>query len=374
MRLSSAGLPIFCCRSAQPPGRTCSFARCWRSSCSERHRSLRTTPIIAKVRACGSPLSSFRFPCLRRRARRCSPPASRSTASSSRRGPNRLRLRRKLQGSSKRLPARGARSNGCVPSRPPRRRYRGSRSSDHRRRHAAPTGLGLRRRAPPAARGRTEPVSSLLAGLAVMGRRPPLLAIADQGSTDELVKVRILLDSTLPVIRARTAKLSTQLSEGKRLEQAAASARAELIGSRQNLLERRQQFASLEQKALGFAGQVRQPRAERWRRCSCRRRTGREPPGLRSQQPCRSGHGCRAGGNGCCPAAPRPRRRLNARGPVRLQPSRVCRRLRRPRERSTGAACRRAASLCRRPAAHRSRRLLRVRSAFPDPSVTMTAS
>jgi len=101
--------------------------------------------------------------------------------------------------------------------------------------------------------GEQRPVSSLLVGLAVMGRRPPLLAIADQGSSDELVKVRILLDSTLPVIRARTAKLSTQLSEGKRLEQAAATARAELIGSRQNLLERRQQFASLEQKALGFA-------------------------------------------------------------------------------------------------------------------------
>src|SRR3954447_18770437 len=65
------------------------------------------------------------------------------------------------------------------------------------------------------------PVSSLLAGLAVMGRRPPLLAISDQGGPDELVKVRILLDTTLPVIRARTAQLSTQLSQGRRLEQAA---------------------------------------------------------------------------------------------------------------------------------------------------------
>ena len=97
------------------------------------------------------------------------------------------------------------------------------------------------------------PISSLLAGLASMGRRPPILAIADDGSVDELVKVRILLDSTLPVIRARTARLSAQLSEGKRLEQAAAAARAEIIGSRQNLLERRQQFASLEQKALALA-------------------------------------------------------------------------------------------------------------------------
>jgi septal ring factor EnvC (AmiA/AmiB activator) len=98
-----------------------------------------------------------------------------------------------------------------------------------------------------------QPISSLLAGLAVMGRRPPLLAIADEGSTDELVRVRILLAATIPAIRERTSKLSAQLSDGKRLEQAAAAARAELIGSRQNLIERRQQFASLEQKAQELA-------------------------------------------------------------------------------------------------------------------------
>src|SRR6478672_6098093 len=44
-----------------------------------------------------------------------------------------------------------------------------------------------------------QPVSSLLAGLALMAQRPPLLAIADQHSTDELVRVKILLDATLPV-------------------------------------------------------------------------------------------------------------------------------------------------------------------------------
>src|SRR6185369_14925682 len=53
-----------------------------------------------------------------------------------------------------------------------------------------------------------QPISSLLAGLAVMGRRPPLLAIADEGSTDELVRVRILLAATIPAIRERTSKLS----------------------------------------------------------------------------------------------------------------------------------------------------------------------
>jgi septal ring factor EnvC (AmiA/AmiB activator) len=98
-----------------------------------------------------------------------------------------------------------------------------------------------------------QPVASLLAGLAVMAQRPPLLAIANQGSTDDLVKVRILLDSTIPVIRRRTAALSAQLSEGQRLEQAAVTARADLVRSRQNLVGRRQQFAALEQRALQMA-------------------------------------------------------------------------------------------------------------------------
>jgi murein hydrolase activator len=98
-----------------------------------------------------------------------------------------------------------------------------------------------------------QPVASLLAGLAVMAQRPPLLAIANHGSTDDLVKVRILLDSTIPVIRRRTAALSAQLREGQRLELAAAMARAELVQSRQDLVGRRQQFAALEQRALQMA-------------------------------------------------------------------------------------------------------------------------
>src|SRR5206468_10998840 len=70
---------------------------------------------------------------------------------------------------------------------------------------------------------------------------------------DDLGKVRILLDSTVPVIRSRTAQLSAQLSEGQRLERAAASARAELLQGRQDLLGRRRQFAALEQRALQMA-------------------------------------------------------------------------------------------------------------------------
>jgi septal ring factor EnvC (AmiA/AmiB activator) len=94
------------------------------------------------------------------------------------------------------------------------------------------------------------PVSSLLAGLATMARRPPLLVLADQGGTDELVKVRLLLDSTVPVIRNRTSRLSAELLQGQRLEQLAFAARTELARSRDNLTVRRQNYAALEQKAV----------------------------------------------------------------------------------------------------------------------------
>lgn len=98
-----------------------------------------------------------------------------------------------------------------------------------------------------------QPLSALLAGLAMMARRPPLLALADRRSTDELVEVRLLLDSTLPVIRARTAGLSRRLSDGANLEQAVVVARAKLQTSRGELGQRRAEFAALEQRELESA-------------------------------------------------------------------------------------------------------------------------
>ena len=94
------------------------------------------------------------------------------------------------------------------------------------------------------------PVAALLAGLATMAERPPLLALADRGGTDELVKVRILLDATLPVIRRRTAHLSTELAQGQQLEQSALAARAALQRGRKDLEARRQEYAALEQRAI----------------------------------------------------------------------------------------------------------------------------
>ena len=42
-----------------------------------------------------------------------------------------------------------------------------------------------------------QPVRSLLAGLALMAKRPPLLALLDEKGIEEFVRVRLLVDSTL---------------------------------------------------------------------------------------------------------------------------------------------------------------------------------
>jgi septal ring factor EnvC (AmiA/AmiB activator) len=96
------------------------------------------------------------------------------------------------------------------------------------------------------------PVASLLAGLAMMARRPPLLALAG-GGTDELVRVRVLLDATLPVIRRRTAALSAELAQGEQLEHAAGVAREALVRGRDELAHRRAEFGALEARASQIA-------------------------------------------------------------------------------------------------------------------------
>ncbi|MEO6582485.1 MAG: peptidoglycan DD-metalloendopeptidase family protein [Sphingomicrobium sp.] len=97
------------------------------------------------------------------------------------------------------------------------------------------------------------PVASLLAGLAMMARRPPLLALASDSSMEEFVRVRLLLDASLPVIRKRTAALSAELAEGQKLERAALASRQASARSRDELTARRREFAQLETRALQSA-------------------------------------------------------------------------------------------------------------------------
>jgi septal ring factor EnvC (AmiA/AmiB activator) len=97
------------------------------------------------------------------------------------------------------------------------------------------------------------PAGSLLAGLALMSERPPLLAILDEGSTEQFVRVRLLLDSTLPAIRARTAAVRAELDQGRALQQRADLARRDLIASRDTLARRKAEFAALEAQAMQLA-------------------------------------------------------------------------------------------------------------------------
>lgn len=103
---------------------------------------------------------------------------------------------------------------------------------------------------------RRAPLAALLAGLATMGRQPPLLTLADHGSVEEMVRVKALLDATMPVIEQRSAALKGELAERRRLASTASSARAELAKNRDELARREQRFAELEAKAATRAARL----------------------------------------------------------------------------------------------------------------------
>lgn len=65
------------------------------------------------------------------------------------------------------------------------------------------------------------PVARLLAALQSLARRPAIIAIAQPGSVDDLVHVRAVLGSTLPLVRARTTELRADVARIDRLQRAA---------------------------------------------------------------------------------------------------------------------------------------------------------
>lgn len=93
---------------------------------------------------------------------------------------------------------------------------------------------------------RQEPVIRLTAALQTMAARPPALALVQPGSIDEMVRVRALLASTLPAVRARTANLRAEVDAGNRLREEAGRAHAALKESRDALALRRAELARLE--------------------------------------------------------------------------------------------------------------------------------
>lgn len=93
---------------------------------------------------------------------------------------------------------------------------------------------------------RQGPVVRLTAALQTMARRPPALALLQPGSLEELVHLRSLLASTMPVIRARTAAVRAEIEAGNALRRQADVAVAALQRSRATLRAERVALAAFE--------------------------------------------------------------------------------------------------------------------------------
>jgi septal ring factor EnvC (AmiA/AmiB activator) len=91
------------------------------------------------------------------------------------------------------------------------------------------------------------PLIRLSAALQTMARRPPALALVQPGSVKDIVRVRSVLASTLPVIRSRTAELRAEVERGNVLRRQATTAVTALAASREDLKRRRIALARLEQ-------------------------------------------------------------------------------------------------------------------------------
>jgi septal ring factor EnvC (AmiA/AmiB activator) len=102
---------------------------------------------------------------------------------------------------------------------------------------------------------RQGPVVRLTAALQTLARRPPALALVQPGSLNEAVRVRALLASTLPVVRARTAALRAEVARGNQLRGQAELAVKSLERGQADLLKQRQALAQIE------AGQRRRSQA-----------------------------------------------------------------------------------------------------------------
>ncbi len=91
-----------------------------------------------------------------------------------------------------------------------------------------------------------QPVARLLAALQSLARRPTMVAIAQPGSVDDLVHVRAVLGSTLPLVRTRTAAVRADVARIRALQASAALAAGALRSARGKLEADRVALATLE--------------------------------------------------------------------------------------------------------------------------------
>ncbi len=98
---------------------------------------------------------------------------------------------------------------------------------------------------------RRTPLVRLTGALQSMSRRPLALSALQPGSLRDLVYTRAVLDSTIPLVRARTAALRGDLDRAKVLEAEARVALADRREAESALIQRRRQLVALaEQERL----------------------------------------------------------------------------------------------------------------------------
>lgn len=90
------------------------------------------------------------------------------------------------------------------------------------------------------------PVTRLVAALQAMARRPAVLALAAPGSTDDLVHVRAVLGTLVPVVRQRSSAIRADIARTRALRADAALAHRSLAGARGRMQAERLALARLE--------------------------------------------------------------------------------------------------------------------------------
>lgn len=90
------------------------------------------------------------------------------------------------------------------------------------------------------------PIARLIAALCSLAQRPDAVSVMQPGSVGDLVHVRAVIGSTLPLVRARTAGLREDLNNTRRLRADAALAARSLTDGRRRLETNRVALARLE--------------------------------------------------------------------------------------------------------------------------------
>lgn len=93
---------------------------------------------------------------------------------------------------------------------------------------------------------RQQPIVRLTAALQTMARRPAALALVQPGSTADLVHVRSLLATIVPVVEQRTSGLRDEIARSRALRRSADLAALSLRKGRERLQSERQALARLE--------------------------------------------------------------------------------------------------------------------------------